>query len=282
MVKEQLAIGTIVRLHRDPAQSFTELLSLGMKHFQFGGPPDKYIYGEEGAANTEALRETMSRYGVECTSVFLGFNDQDWSRPEETVGLVPPAYRSVRLVRACREAVWAKSLGIDELVTHVGFVPEDRQSAEYIEFIRDLHEFVRFLDAMGMWLNFETGQETVEVLGNMIEDLDMPNLGINLDPANLLIYDVDGPDVLVSQLGRYVRHLHCKDAVRPTEPGKRGRETPLGQGDTDFVNVLKSLLDMGFRGPLIIEREIAPSLAWKADLANAVALLKGIKKEAGC
>ena len=119
MVKEQLAIGTIVRLHRDPAQSFTELLSLGMKHFQFGGPPDKYIYGEEGVANTDALRETMSRYGVECTSVFLGFNDQDWSRPEETVGLVPPPIVQFAW-SGLPEAVWAKSLALTNW-SHVRF-----------------------------------------------------------------------------------------------------------------------------------------------------------------
>ena len=196
-VKEKLAIGTIVRLHRAPAQRLPNCC-LWNETFSVRRSPDKYIYGDEGAEHGGTARDDVALRGRMHICV-LGFNDQDWSRPEETVGLVPPAYRSVRLVRACREAVWAKSLGIDELVTHVGFVPEDRQSAEYIEFIRDLHEFVRFLDAMGMWLNFETGQETVEVLGNMIEDLDMPNLGINLDPANLLIYDVDGPDVLVSR-----------------------------------------------------------------------------------
>ena len=88
MVKEKLAIGTIVRLHRAPAQSFTELLSLGMKHFQFGGPPDKYIYGDEGVANTEALRDDVALRGRMHICV-LGFNDQDWSRPRRLSAWFP-------------------------------------------------------------------------------------------------------------------------------------------------------------------------------------------------
>ena len=115
-------------------------------------------------------------------------------------------------------------------------------------------------------------------LKEMIEAIDEPNVGINFDPANFLYYNNDDPALLVDQLVDKILTVHCKDAVRPAEGEKHGKETVLGQGATNFCVLLKRILDHGFNGPLIIERELAPGPEQEHDFRNAVQLIKSVMK----
>lgn len=276
---EELGIGVMVRFGTPPEESFRRLKAFGLRCCQFAAPPDGYLYGDEGRENTRRLKEAIAKYEIEVTSLFLSFPDQDWTDWRNGVGLVPPRTRASRLVRACRSADWAKELGIVQLASHVGCIPEDAGSEAFRSFVADLRPFVRLLGANGQLLAYETGQESVGTLKRTMEAVGEENQGVNFDPANLLIYNHDDPAELVRELGDRVVHLHCKDAVRPAPGEELGKETRLGEGATNFRELFRSLCRLGYRGPLTIEREIAPGVELDRDLADAVELLTELKEE---
>ncbi|MBR4415206.1 MAG: sugar phosphate isomerase/epimerase, partial [Victivallales bacterium] len=111
-------------------------------------------------------------------------------------------------------------------------------------------------------------------------DIGEDNLGLNFDPANLLIYGSDEPAHVVEEMGDLVKVIHCKDARHAADGDNRGQETPIGKGDTNFANLLKSLLARGFGGPLIIERELPLGPEQEKDVAEAVIFIQNIIKGA--
>ena len=108
----------------------------------------------------------------------------------------------------------------------------------------------------GVTVAFETGQETSALLRRTLDDLKCPNLKVNFDPANMLLYDKDDPIEAVELLAPDIRTVHVKDANRPTTPGTWGEEVPLGKGQTDTRKFLLTLKKVGYTGPLFIEREV--------------------------
>src|SRR5262249_34214455 len=119
-----------------------------------------------------------------------------------------------------------------------------------------LRYLVRDFQQMGCNFLFETGQETPVTLLRTIEDIGLPNVGINLDPANLVLYGKANPVDALDTIGRFVRGVHAKDGLYPTTGGALGLEVPLGQGKVDFPRLLERLLALGYTGALTIEREI--------------------------
>lgn len=278
--KEILPIGVFVRINDDPFKIFAKLKDAGFSYCQMVSPPDEYIYGKNAKSMTLKIKEAMKENGITVNSVFMSFKNQVWKYPDDairTIGLVPVETRAERIARACRIGNWAKEMGVNVLAAHVGFIPEDRNSESYKKFIDAMKELALFLESNGQYFTFETGQESVDVLKNTIEDIGTANLGINFDPANLLLYDMDEPSYLIEKLGKYVMHIHCKDGVRPEKKGILGTETPLGEGKTGFENLLRKLYSLGYRGPLTIEREITGEQQ-DADIIKAKSLIEKIKK----
>ncbi len=103
----------------------------------------------------------------------------------------------------------------------------------------------------------ETGQEKALVLSKFIEDVNRLNLGVNFDPANMLLYDADDPIKALDVLGKYVIGVHCKDGKRPEREGELGKEYPLGEGDVGIEKFIDKLRRIGYTGHLTIEREIS-------------------------
>jgi len=126
----------------------------------------------------------------------------------------------------------------------------------------------------GITLAFETGQETAQLLRRTLDELQSPNLKVNFDPANMLLYDMGDPIQAVELLGPDIRTVHCKDAKRPQNPGEWGEEVPLGQGEVDFPAFLKTLKSVGYAGPLLIEREVGDQASRKRDIAAGIAYLQ--------
>lgn len=280
-VTEDLGIGVMVRFAVPVENSFRNLKAFGLRHCQFAGVSDAYLYGAEGHANTRKLMELMEEYDVASCSVFCSFPDQDWKRAKETVGLTPPGSRAERIARACRTADWAKELGIEQIAVHVGYIPEDPVSEEYRSFIRAMRGFTRFLESNGQVLAYETGQEPLNILLRTMADVETGNQRLNFDPANLLYYNNEDPMLFVDALGDKMVHMHCKDAVRPVPGEVFGHETRLGEGGTRFRELFRRLYERGYRGPLTIEREIAEGEERNQDIRNAITLLESLKRECG-
>jgi sugar phosphate isomerase/epimerase len=125
---------------------------------------------------------------------------------------------------------------------------------------------------LGLHFCFETGQETPVTLLRTMTDIGTGNLGINLDPANLLMYGKANPIDALDILGPYVKGVHAKDGEYPTTPGELGVEKPLGQGRVNFPVLVPKLKSFGYTGPLTIEREISGDQQIK-DIRHAVQLL---------
>jgi sugar phosphate isomerase/epimerase len=136
---------------------------------------------------------------------------------------------------------------------------------------------------LGQNVHLETGQEPADVLLRFIGDVDRGNLFINFDPANMILYGCGEPIAALRQVGRYVRSVHFKDAKWAAKPGQEwGAETPLGEGDVGMETFLRTLKEIGYTGPLTIEREIPQEPdRQKAEIGRGLGLLDALKKKIG-
>ncbi|NUP99296.1 MAG: sugar phosphate isomerase/epimerase [Armatimonadetes bacterium] len=276
---EPLALGVMTSLHGDPREMFAKIGEMGFTTCQLGSPPDAYLTGPEAKALTRSFRAAMEESGVTVTSVFIMWHGHKWNLFEgpRTIGLVPADKRGARTVRAVQISNWAAEAGIDAVTSHVGFIPEDPEDANYAPFIETMQALVDYFTANGQTFAFETGQETAQTLVRAIGDIDRgEQVGINLDPANLLLYGKSRPMEVVDLLAPHVFNTHCKDGV-PPQPGEGlGHEYPLGEGEVDIRALIPALYQRGYRGPLTIEREISGPKQIE-DIARAKALLEEIR-----
>ncbi|MHC1695259.1 MAG: sugar phosphate isomerase/epimerase family protein [Eubacteriales bacterium] len=205
------------------------------------------------------ILSACEKYGVRITAFFWiwdGPSVWDFYDGQETLGLVPPAYRAERMRSFLKGAEFAHKLGVRDVITHVGFIPENPHDPIYLSLVSALRYIVSRLRERGQHFLFETGQETPVTLMRIIEDIGYDNVGINLDPANLILYGKASPVDALDMIGRYVRGVHGKDGLYPTNGRSLGQEVPLGEGKVNFEALIPKLHSMGYNGSITIEREI--------------------------
>jgi L-ribulose-5-phosphate 3-epimerase len=156
---------------------------------------------------------------------------------------------------------------------HAGFLP-DLDDPGRSALLDTLAKAGHLAQAKGITLAFETGQETAGLLRQTLDDLKAPNLKVNFDPANMLLYDMGDPIQAVEILGPDIRSVHVKDAIRPTVAGEWGQEVPLGMGEVDIPRFLKTLRAVGYNGPLMVEREVGDQAARIRDIRHGLALIR--------
>lgn len=209
--------------------------------------------------NADQILETLAKNKMTISSVIAGFDDESYeSIPivKETVGLVPKKTRAERMIEFKEISDFAKLLNAPAIMFHLGFVPHDRNSAEYKDIVRLMKEICDYVEKNGQAIYLETGQETAEALSMFIKDVDRANLFINFDPANMILYGCGDPIGALEILGQYVRSVHCKDALWAGNPGEEwGKEVLFGTGDVHAKIFMDTLKKIEFDGPLIIERE---------------------------
>jgi sugar phosphate isomerase/epimerase len=234
-------------------------------------------------AAAKAFLAKCEAAGIVVTVVFGGFEGESYaSIPEtaRTVGLVPESTRGARLQEMREISDFTRLLGCDTVALHIGFVP-DRESASYRDLITATRGLLDHVASNGQKLNLETGQESADHLLEFIGDVERDNLFINFDPANMILYGTGDPIDALRKVGHLVRSVHCKDGTwaAPAERGKNwGREVPLGTGDVGIENYLRTLKDIGYTGPLTIEREIPEDRErQKSDVGSAVRLLEELR-----
>ena len=225
----------------------------------------------------DALAEKVVRQseatGVAVSSLWTG-----WPRPRKwnftegpiTLGLVPAAYRNERVRVLQKGADFAKKIGAPAIVTHCGFIPENMTDPVFGEVVVAVRDVAAHCLELGLEFWFETGQETPVVLLRVIERVGTGNLGINLDPANLLMYGKGNPIDALDVFGKYVRSIHVKDGECPTNGDDLGREVQVGTGKVRFPEFMKCLKEIGFDGPLVIEREIREGDQLNRDIRETI------------
>lgn len=209
--------------------------------------------------NAAALRDLFARNGVTVSAFWCGWEGPcvwDFYDGQKTIGLVPPEYREMRAKTLCDGADFAKLLGVTDVVSHMGFIPEDPADPRFAPFCGAIRKVAAHLAENGQWLLFETGQETPVTMLRCFETVGAENLGVNLDTANLILYGRANPVDALDVFGKYVRNLHAKDGFYPTNGHDLGREVRLGEGKVDFPALFRKLRELGYDSWVTIEREI--------------------------
>ena len=122
------------------------------------------------------------------------------------------------------------------------------------------------------YVQWVDGQESPITLLRAIEDTGLDNIGVNLDTANLILYGKGEPVGALDVIGKYVRGLHAKDGLYPTDPKKLGQEVPIGQGRVNFSEVIRKLHQLAYTGPITIERETSGAQQ-EADIRASITFL---------
>lgn len=236
-------------------EKFMDAAARGFQHCQLISWEPQLWTDEEA----ERIRACCAGSGVEITAFWCGWvGPRIWNFVDgpETLGLVPPAYRFARMQNLMDGADFARKLGVTDVVSHMGFIPESPSDPNYAGFVSAIRAVAAHLQDNGQNLLFETGQETPVAMLRCFEDVGGGNLFVNLDPANLILYGKGNPVDALDVFGRYVRGVHAKDGLYPVNGRELGQEVRIGAGKVDFARLIARLREVGFDGSLTIEREI--------------------------
>lgn len=265
---------------RDPAETIAELQKLGLRSGQIGLP------GDLDLSCAADWRSALQTAGFRVFTVFAAFNGESYAdipTVQRTVGFVPPATREEREKRMCAASDFAAAIGCPGIATHIGFVPESMDDPDYAP-VRDMvRRICDYAAAHGQTFALETGQEPAPVLLAFLKDVARTNLGINFDPANMILYGTGDPIEALGILGPKVLTVHCKDGDWPDRSvaGALGEERRLGAGSVGMERFLAKLDEVGYRGPLSIEREASDPVRRMNDIQSAIGLLAELKSARG-
>jgi len=250
---EPFALGLMTGFRKDPEPILAKVHSLGLHTCQM----DTGLMDEE---TMDRLHEALHKYKIVVTAMGTDgpgpyiYNFYDGPL---TLGLIPRTYRAQRLEKLKKFSDQVKKLGVDTIRIHAGFIPEDPNTELYHEAVETLHDAISHIKSNGQYFLYETGTETPITMLRAIKDIGLDNQGVNFDTANLILYDkansVDALDIL----GPYVRNMHAKDGLYPTNPHDLGREVEIPHGKADLAKILARLKKLNYQGPCTIEREIS-------------------------
>lgn len=244
---------------------------LGLEHVHLG----IRAAVEDGSGKT---LDTIKAQNWTITCTMVDFPHEDYStldRIKVTGGVLPDEHWERNRKSFAGAAELTAKLGVPYVSLHAGFIDEsDKAAAEKMHArIRTMADIAR---DNGVMLLLETGQETASELRRFLEELNHESLGVNFDPANMILYDKGDPIEAVRVLGPWIRHLHVKDALRTQTPGTWGSEVPWGDGQVGIERFLAALEEIGFMGAMAIEREAGDNR--QGDIQIAIDRLKAACK----
>jgi L-ribulose-5-phosphate 3-epimerase len=196
--------------------------------------------------------------GIAIVSGMFGCVGEDYSTPETiraTGGLVPESTWEENWNNIQATAATAANLRLKLVTFHAGFIPHDSDDPQFHQLLDRATRVADLFATRGIELGLETGQETAETLKLFLTILNRPNVGVNFDPANMILYDKGDPIAALRELGPWLKQCHIKDARRSKTPGTWGQEVLVGTGEVDWVAFFEVLAELKFRGCLAIERE---------------------------
>jgi L-ribulose-5-phosphate 3-epimerase len=258
-----------------PKQAAVKPMALGLVISPFGAPEaiirrvhdlglstcflslDGYI-GKFTPALADQFKGLLAQYQVVPTAVeVVGPPPLVWDflHGPSTIGVIPPATRAARSDALRQASDFAALLGVRQVQTHVGFIPENPSDPLYHDAVQAVRAVAQHCHGNHQDFLMETGQETPTTMSRMIRDVGMPNLGVGLDTANLILYGKANPVDAIDILGPHIRSIHAKDGRWPTDPDQLGKEVLMGKGIVDFHAVFTKLHRLGYTGAVTIERE---------------------------
>lgn len=248
-----------------PEELADGLESVGIRRVQLALDPIRERPGVWGHAF-----ELLAGRGIEVVSGMMTCVGEDYTTLESirvTGGLTPDQTWERNLQNFLDNAALMVRSGIRTALFHAGFLPHDESDEDFEKMYGRLSMVADAFAERGLGVILETGQEPAHGLLAFLRRLDRPNVGANLDPANMLLYNNGDPVEALRILGRHVRNLHVKDANVTRVPGTWGEEVVVGTGQVDWASFFGALDEIGFEGDLCIEREAGETRA--ADIRAA-------------
>jgi len=233
---------------------------------------------DDGYRNPDKLLETVRASGLELSATCLAFPGEDYSsiqRIAATGGYLPDDQWANRLAKSIACADLTAALGVKLIDVHIGFVPHDKTNPKHAVMVDRIKRICDEFGRRGLTLVMETGQEKATDLLSFIAAVGRSNIGVNFDPANMILYGVGEPLEAVGILGSRIVHVHMKDANWSAQPGQQwGEEVVLGSGEANIPQIVSKLRASGYQGPLVIEREAGNQRL--ADIKEAIDLLQAM------
>jgi len=251
--KDRLAVCSWSLQPTSPQQLIEHLRAIGLSRVQLALDPlreNPAVWGETAALFQQA--------GISIVSGMFGTVGEDYTSLESihrTGGLVPDDTWDENWENAQATAELAHQLGLKLVTFHAGFLPHEESDPEFEKLQHRIRLVADVFAAKGIDLAFETGQEEADTLKLFLEKLGRVNVGVNFDPANMILYDKGNPIAALRTLASWVKQCHIKDANRTQTPGTWGEEVPSGTGQVDWKQFFAVLREIGFTGHCCIERE---------------------------
>ena len=267
-----MEIGVMFWAGADPIETIRQVKSTGVRCGQLGIPPEMPLTGAAPLLRAALVREEFTI--VTVFAAYAGESYADIPTVQRTVGFIPPATRQEREQRTLEISDFAAALGVASIACHVGFIPELATHPDYIAVREMVRRVADHAARNGQTFALETGQEPAPALLRFLQDVDRPNLRINFDPANMILYGTGDPIEALRVLADYVVSVHCKDGDWPVAAGSLGAERPLGEGSVGIARFIATLQELGYRGTLNVESGVHDQEQHWHDIAAAVNMLR--------
>ena len=250
---QRLAVCSWSLQPENPTQLIQLLRAVGLNRVQLALDPlreNPVLWGATG--------ELCRAAGISFVSGMFGTVGEDYSTLDSirrTGGLVPDHTWDENWENAQATAEIASNVGLTLVTLHAGFLPHEESDPEFEKLQHRIRLVADLFASKSIDVALETGQETASCLKVFVEKLGRPNVGVNFDPANLLLYDKGDPIAALRTLGPWVKQCHIKDAQRTRTPGLWGDEVVAGGGQVDWSQFFAELQRISFAGWCCIERE---------------------------
>ena len=252
-IESRLAVCSWSLQPETPESLVTHLREIGIPRVQLALDPlreNPTIWGKTA--------ELFAAQGIEIVSGMFGTIGEDYSSLDaikETGGVVPDKHWDANWANIQAVAGIAAALDLKIVTFHAGFLPHEESDPGFAKLLGRITEIADVFDANDIDLGFETGQETADTLRLFLEKLNRPSVGVNFDPANMILYGKGDPIDALETLAPFLKQCHIKDATMTREPGTWGMEVTVGTGEVDWPAFFSTLAKVDFRGHCCIERE---------------------------
>jgi L-ribulose-5-phosphate 3-epimerase len=252
-ISDRLAVCSWSLQPTSPQDLITKLQGTGIRRVQLALDPLRETPGVWGQTP-----DLFRQNGITIISGMFGCVGEDYSTLDTiraTGGIAPDATWEQNWKNVQATATLAQQLGLKLVMFHAGFLPHDDKDPNFVKMLGRLSKIADVFKAANIELALETGQETAPDLLHLLQQLKRPNVGVNFDPANMILYDKGNPIAALRTLGPSIRSLHIKDAKRTKVPGTWGEEAIVGTGEVDWPAFFATLRELKYTGNFSIERE---------------------------
>jgi sugar phosphate isomerase/epimerase len=256
-----------------PEALLDKVADIGIPRLQIALDPFR-----ENPAAWNRFHDLAKQRGVTCVSGMFGTVGEDYTTMEtirRTGGVVPDQHWEQNWKNIQETAALAVKMGLKLVTFHAGFLPHEESDPDFKKLLDRITKIADLFSKHGLDLGFETGQEEAGTLKIFLQKLGRKNVGVNFDPANMILYDKGNPIEALRTLAPWLKQCHIKDGNRTKTPGQWGEEVPAGIGQVDWKAFFRTLKELRFEGWCCIEREAGNQRV--ADIRTARKMAESIE-----